>query len=134
MKEIYFNDRDGNTVLSQNELKGLKLKHITLMKELDEAEQVNINDGLLWLAQQKKKNYLTDSFFKQLHIKLFGQVWKWAGKFRTSEKNIGIEAYQVPTEVLKLCQDVKFWLENKSYSEAELKARFHHKLENRERL
>ncbi len=128
MKEIYFNDRDGNTVLSQDELKGLRLTHITIIKELDEAEQVNINEGLFWLSQQRTKNYLTDSFFKKLHTKLFGEVWKWAGKYRTSEKNIGIEAYQVPTEVLKLCQDVNYWLKNKSYAEEELKARFHHKL------
>lgn len=128
MNEIFFNDRDGNTVLSAEELSGLRLGHITRMKELDEAEQVNITQGLLWLAGQRKTNYLTDSFFRKLHKQLFGQVWKWAGVYRSTEKNIGIQAYKVPTAVLKLCEDVQYWLDNGSYETSELIARFHHRL------
>ena len=128
MNEIFFNDRDGNTVLSGNELKGLRLSHITRMKELDEAEQININQGLLWLAQQKKGSYLSESFFRKLHKQLFGQVWKWAGTYRTTEKNIGIQAYKVPIAILKLCEDVNYWLENETYSTYEMIARFYHKL------
>ncbi len=127
MKEIYFNDRKGNTVLSKKEQQGLKLKHITNMAELDEAEQININDGLIWLATQKG-NYLSEQFFKRLHKKLFGQVWNWAGQYRTSEKNIGIDYWKIPTEVHKLCEDAKYWLENKSYSWIELISHFHHRL------
>jgi len=128
MNEIFFNDRDGNTVLSGSELKGLKLRHITRMRELDEAEQINITQGLLWLAGQPKANYMTDSFFRKLHKHLFGEVWKWAGTYRTTEKNIGIEAYKVPSAILKLLQDTQYWIENESYEVNELIARFHHRL------
>lgn len=128
MNEIYFNDRDGNTVLSNNELRGLLLGHITVMRELDEAEQVNINDGLIWLSQQKNQAFLTEKFIKLLHKKLFGKVWKWAGQYRKSEKNIGIDAYKVPVEMMKLIDDINYWVENSSYDQNELIARFHHRL------
>lgn len=128
MKSIYFNDRNGNTVLSHNELKGLLLNHITLMSELDEAEQMNINEGLIWLAKQNNKVFLSEKFIKTFHKKLFGKVWKWAGLYRKSEKNIGVDAYQVPTEMIKLIDDVNYWVENGSYEPNELVARFHHRL------
>jgi fido (protein-threonine AMPylation protein) len=30
-----------------------------------------------------------------LHKKMFGDVWIWAGEYRTTEKNIGITPYQI---------------------------------------
>lgn len=128
MKDIYFNDRDGHTILSRDEKVGLLLNHITHLKELDEAEQININSGLLWLSQQKTENILDEKFLKKLHSKLFGKVWKWAGSFRQSEKNIGVEAWKIPTELYKLLKDTEYWLENKTYPWVELIARFHHRL------
>lgn len=128
MNEIFFNDRNGNTVLSGQELKGLKLRHITRMKELDEAEQINITQGLLWLAGQGNAQFMTDSFFRKLHSQLFGEVWKWAGTYRTTEKNIGIEAYRVPSEMLKMLKDTQYWIDHQSYETNELIAHFHHRL------
>ena len=59
---------------------------------------------------------------------MFGNVWKWAGKYRTSEKNIGVICYHISTEVKKLCDDVSTWVEFKSYSKDEIAARLHHRL------
>ncbi len=128
MKEIYFNDRQGQTLLTEEERRGLRFKHVTTLSEVDELEHRNIESGLIWLSLNKKKEYLTDSFFRELHKKLFGEVWSWAGQYRTSAKNIGIEYWKVPTEVLKLCDDAEYWIKNESYSWIELMARFHHKL------
>ncbi len=129
-KGILFQDRDGQTQLSIKEKEGLKLKHITLMSELDEVEQRNINEGLMWLAKQKFTNsdYLEDTFLKQFHKKLFGDVWKWAGEFRHTEKNIGVPYYQIPVAISQFGDDVRYWLENKTYSENEITARVHHRL------
>lgn len=128
MREIYFNDRDGQTVLYEKERSGLQLKHLTNIRELDEAEQLNINEGLIWLSQQKKADYLTEKFCKRLHKKLFGSVWNWAGKFRVSEKNIGIDYWKVAPELHKLFKDTEYWIEHQSYEWPELIARFHHRL------
>ncbi len=128
-KQIFFNDRDGHTVLSLKERKGLKLSHITNMKELDAAEQMNINQGLIWLDEVSTTDYLNEAFFKKLHKELFGEVWKWAGQYRTSEKNIGVDSWRVASEMKKFIEDVNFWIEKDSFdSWAELLAHFHHRL------
>lgn len=128
-KQVFFSDRDGQTVLSVKERQGLRLSHVTTMKELDEAEQVNISRGLIWLEETSSKNYISETFFKKLHLKLFGEVWRWAGTYRTSEKNIGVSPWKVGSEMYKFIKDVNFWLEEESYdSWPSLLARFHHRL------
>ncbi len=59
---------------------------------------------------------------------MFGDVWKWAGIYRTSERNIGVTPYQIPMKIMQLFDDVKFWIENKTYSNREIAVRLHHKL------
>jgi Fic-DOC domain mobile mystery protein B len=118
----------GATPLNPDEINGLIPTHITSRAELDRWEQDNINEALLWLQRQKRKEVLNESFMKQLHKKMFCHVWKWAGNFRQSEKNIGVTWYQIPIELKQLCDDVKYWIENKTFSEDEIAARFHHRL------
>lgn len=54
----------------------------------------------------------------RLHKQMFGDVWKWAGDYRTSERNIGIEACRIGVDVVQLMNDVRHWVENKTYSPA----------------
>ena len=126
MNEI--NYPQGATPLDKNEMQGILLSHITTRAELDRWEQDNINEALAWLEKYKPKDILNESFIKKLHKKMFGNVWKWAGKFRQSEKNIGIQWYNIPTELKKLFDDVRYWIEHKTFSEDETAARFHHRL------
>jgi Fic-DOC domain mobile mystery protein B len=97
----------GATPFDPNELAGLKHKHITTQAELNELEQANIQSGLLWLARQKA-DVLTDSFAVDLHKQLLGGVWEWAGSFRQTGKNIGIDAIQIPVELRKLMDDAHY--------------------------
>ena len=114
MSDIYFNDRKGQTVLSHSEKDGLLLNHITNLAELDEAEQENIQEGLIWLAGYKRE-FFSETFWRKLHKELFGQVWKWAGTYRKSAKNIGIEYWNIPVEISKLIEDLKVWIEKQAY-------------------
>ena len=125
---IDFDYPEDATPLDPNETKGLLLSHITTRTELDRWEQDNINEALAWIDQRKPKNILEESFIKLLHKKMFCNVWKWAGTFRQSEKNIGIVWYMVPIELKQLCDDVEYWIENKTFSEDEIAAIFHHRL------
>jgi Fic-DOC domain mobile mystery protein B len=118
----------GATPLNANELKGLIPTHITQRAELDRWEQDNINEALIWITGYKPKDILSESFMKQLHKKMFCNVWTWAGKFRQSEKNIGTAWHQIPIELKQLCDDVKYWIENKIFPEDEIAARLHHRL------
>lgn len=59
---------------------------------------------------------------------MLGGVWEWAGTFRKSNKNIGVDKYQIPTELRTLLDDCKFWIENKTYGEDEIAVRFKHRI------
>ena len=121
---------DGQTALSDEEREGLLLKTITLHSELDEFEQLNIENAVAWSLRKKlkKETVLTENFIKTLHKKMFGNVWKWAGEFRKSEKNIGVKWIYISTELKMLFDDTLFWIENKTYPNNEIAIRFKHKL------
>ncbi len=125
---IDFSYPEGATPIDPNEIEGLLLTHITTRAELDRWEYDNINEALAWLEKKKPKDILNESFMKLLHKKMFCNVWKWAGKFRQSEKNIGVKWYIIPVELKKLCDDVLYWIENNTFTEDEIAARFHHRL------
>ena len=91
-------------------------------------EQVNIQDGLRWLAQQKEVTVLDDTFLRELHKRLFGEVWSWAGRFRLTEKNIGVAPEQIAVTLKNLLDDAKYWCEHKTYNQQEIALRFHHRL------
>ncbi len=123
-----FDYPEGATPLYQNEIEGLLLTHITTKPELDRWEQDNINEALAWLEQRKPKDILSESFMKQLHKRMFGNVWKWAGDLRKTEKNLGVPFHQISIELKKLCDDAEYWIKNMTFSEDEIAARFHHRL------
>ena len=119
----------GATPLDPDEMEGLKFPHIQTQGELDELEQQNIQEGYNWLIRQRKyKDLLSEDFLKALHDKLLGSVWSWAGNFRQSEKNIGIDPLYIPVELRTLLDDARFWVEHGTYEREEFAARFHHRL------
>jgi Fic-DOC domain mobile mystery protein B len=118
---------EGATPLDPNELGGLKHKHITTRAELDELEQANIQSGLLWLARQRG-DVLTNNFAIGLHKQLFGEVWDWAGTFRRTGKNIGVDPLQIGVQLRQLLDDAKYWAEHRTYTPSEAAARLHHRL------
>lgn len=119
---------EGATPLDKNEIEGLIPAHITTRSELDRWEQENINEALAWAETHKPKDILNEKFMKQLHRRMFGHVWKWAGTFRRSDKNIGVAWYMISSELKNLCDDVHYWIEHQIFSEDEIAARFHHRL------
>ena len=121
---------DGQTPLDEDEKEGLKLKSITTQKELDEFEQLNIEKAIEWTirANLKPEKILTEKFIKDLHKKMYGDVWKWAGEFRKTDKNIGIKWTKIGIELKNLIDDTKYWLENKTYPPKEIAIRFKHRI------
>jgi len=119
---------EGATPLDPDELEGLKFKHVTTRGQLDHLEQANIQNGLRWLSRRKNVDILNEAFIRQLHKNLFSEVWTWAGVFRTTEKNIGIDPHQMAVQLRMLLDDARYWIENNTYSPIETAVRFHHKL------
>ena len=119
---------DGATPLDYDEMEGLLLTHITNRAELDRWEMDNINQAHQWADQLKHRNVLNADFICLLHKKMFGNVWKWAGQFRKSDKNIGRPRVEVAVELKLLCDDANAWVEYDTYPPDEFAARFHHRL------
>jgi Fic-DOC domain mobile mystery protein B len=129
MKSHVLIDRDGSTPLDHDQLIGIKFGHLTTMGELDELEDLNIQKGLEWLNRQKGDDYLSIDFLCRLHEKLFGDVWKWAGKFRTSEVNISkYRPYDIRPQLLNFFEDLKLWIQAEKMSWDEISAEMHHRL------
>ena len=122
--------KDGQTPLSEEEREELKIKSIASHQELDEFEQQNIEAALSWLMKKNISSelFLSEKFIKELHKKMFGSVWLWAGTFRKSEKNIGIDWRTIAVSLKNLFDDCSYWLENKIFSEEEIAIRFKHRV------
>lgn len=120
----------GQTPLDEEELEGLLIPSISTKKELDEFEQQNIEEAIQWLMARslKAEKIFTEKFILDLHKRMFGHVWKWAGKFRTTQKNLGSDYWQVPIDLRMLLDDVLLWHSEKTFESMELAIRFKHRL------
>ncbi len=116
------------TPLDYDELKGLLPTHITTRGELDFLEMENISQAIIWSDNLKNTDIINVEFICNLHKKMFSNVWKWAGKFRKSQKNIGIPYIQIEVELQTLCDDAQAWTQYNTYPPDEFAARFHHRL------
>ncbi len=122
-----FDQPDHATPLTPEEMRDLIPAHIAFRRDLNEVEQQNIVRGQDW-ALGRKRDMLTEKFIRDLHKRMFGDVWRWAGKFRRTERNIGIAFYQIQIALRQLLEDVRTWLEFNSYPPDEIAVRFHHRL------
>lgn len=124
---VKLNYPPGATPLDADELASLIPGHITTQGELNEWEQLNIVQGENW-ARNQRKELLTEVFVRQLHKQMFGETWKWAGEFRKSDKNIGVDWLTIAVELKKLLDDADYQVEHVSYPLDEIAVRFHHRL------
>ena len=116
------------TPLDPNETDGLKLSHITTRQELNRWEQDNILESFSWIERQKPENLLSEEFIRELHGRMFCNVWEWAGSYRQTNKNIGTDWRKIPVELKILLDDIKFWISEDVYEPDETAIRFHYRL------
>lgn len=120
-------DDEAATPITPDERRQLIPTYITTRDQLNEAEQIGIAEADRW-AFGRKRDVLDEDFLLTLHKRMLRSVWKWAGTFRTTERNIGIEAYRIGVELRGLIGDVRYWVENGAYDADEIAVRFHHRL------
>jgi Fic-DOC domain mobile mystery protein B len=118
---------DAATPLTPAEREGMIPAYITLRRELNEAEQAGVLAADRWVFERRRK-VLDERFLLRLHKRMFGEVWRWAGRFRTSERNIGVPAYRIGVDLAQLLGDARYWTEHETYPADEIAARFHHRL------
>lgn len=121
-----FNYPDGATPLEPAELAELIPTHITVQEQLNAWEEKNILEAQQWAFKQK--DILSIEFIEKLHTHMFNHTWKWAGKFRKTEKNIGIKWFLISAELKKLCDDIRHQLAYETFSLDEIAVRLHYRL------
>jgi Fic-DOC domain mobile mystery protein B len=121
---------DGQTPLDEEEKEGLLIPTIATRRELDEFEQKNIEQAIQWVLTRslKLETIFTEKFVCNLHKRMYGDVWAWAGAFRKTNKNIGVDKWQIPTELKYLLDDAKFWYKNETFPPDELAVHFKHRI------
>ncbi len=127
-KDIFSEPDDAATPLTAEERRDLIPAYIAFKQDLNDAEQENIARGQECALRRTRTDILTEKFILELHRQMLKDVWKWAGKFRKTERNIGIDWWLIPTRLHQLLGDVQVWVEHGSYSPDELALRFHHTL------
>ena len=122
-----FDEPDHATPLSPEERTGLKLAHITLREQLNEAEQQNIALAISW-AGSRNHNPVREPFGRGLHRRMFGEVWTWAGEYRTSNKNLGAEHGMIVPRLYEVFENIDYWVNHQTFPPDEIAIRFHHGL------
>lgn len=120
-------DDEAATPLSPEERDALIPTYITLRGELNEAEHIGIADADRW-AFSRRRDVLDLAFLRRLHRRMFDDIWRWAGEFRTTPRNIGVEAWRIEPDLRVLLDDARYWIENRTWPPDEIAVRFHHRL------
>jgi Fic-DOC domain mobile mystery protein B len=120
----------GQTPLDPEEVDGLLIATIATRGELDEFEQQNIEKAIMWTLNRSFKAdvIFSESFIRKLHIQMYGDVWSWAGEFRKTNKNIGVDWWKISIELKNLLEDVIYWYKNDTFPPEEMALRFKHRL------
>jgi Fic-DOC domain mobile mystery protein B len=121
---------EGQTPIDEEEKLGLKVPIVSIKRELDEFEQKNIEDAMMWSLNNRweARSVFSTDFLKKVHRQMFNQVWSWAGQYRMTNKNIGVEFWKVASEAKQLIDDANHWYEYNVYDQLEMAVRFKHRL------
>lgn len=128
MNGVFTEPDDAATPLTPEEMQDLIPAHIADRRDLNAAEQENIARAQDWALNGRRRDLLSEAFARDLHRRMLGDVWRWAGKFRTSQRNIGIDYWLIAVQLRLLLDDVKAWIEYRTYPPDEIAVRFHHRL------
>lgn len=128
VSDIFDQPDEAATPLTEEEKRDLKPAYIATRGDLNAVEQENIARGQEWALHRRGRDILSERFVTELHRHMFSDVWRWAGRYRTSERNIGIDHWQIPQALRMLLDDTKAQIDAKAYPRDEIAIRFHHRL------
>jgi len=118
----------GATPIDADEAAALLPSHIATQEDLNAWEEANILQGERWAFRQRRRDVLDEGFVRTLHKKMFDRTWRWAGKFRVSDKNIGVAWSEIAVRLRDLLDDARYQVERQTYTPDETAIRLHHRL------
>nr|WP_284691475.1 mobile mystery protein B [Pinirhizobacter soli] len=127
-----FDFDEGQTPLTDEERRGLKPAFITFRHELNAAEQANILAASVTLRKRAQRlgaaDLADEAFICNAHKAMYADVWRWAGSYRTTDRNIGVEAHVIRVQMRLFTDDARLWINEGVFPPDELAVRFHHRL------
>lgn len=130
MADDLWQDEPGQTPITEEEKLQLR-PSLSTRAQLNEAERLNIHAARLWALRRpvlRRTDLLTDAFARELHRRMFNQVWRWAGKYRTSDRNLGWTWSRIPEGMRALLDDARYWDEHATHPANEIAVRLHHRM------
>jgi Fic-DOC domain mobile mystery protein B len=124
------NETPGNTPLHPDDAAQL-IPNLASRRELDEWERTNILVAQRWAFNSRvmsSRDPLDELYLRELHRRMFDETWKWAGKYRIRDVNIGCPFAEIYQRIPVLLGNVRFWIENNTFEIDEIAVRFHHQL------
>ena len=128
IRDLYRNP--GSTPLDHDELSQL-IPNLSTKEELNQWERQNILAAKDWALNSrvmKREDPVIEPYLRELHKRMFDQTWKWAGKYRKTEKNLGVPFHQIMNGIAALLGDVHYWIDRRTFDLDEIAIRFHHRL------
>ncbi len=103
----------GATPVTDAERRGL-LQPVLTRAELNLAEAANINAAMSWLFLSRRRirpeSVTGEQWLQRLHREMYGQVWAWAGRYRTADRNLGVPHWQIRMDMRGILADARAWL------------------------
>lgn len=124
---MFENEPDGATPVDPDEAEALLPRHIRTRSELNVWEQTNILEAAKWVRRARTRA-LSEPTIRELHRRMFNETWEWAGRYRTSDKTIGVYWATIATKIKNMVDDGQYWLKDATYPLDEAAARLHHRL------
>jgi Fic-DOC domain mobile mystery protein B len=124
------NETPGNTPLHPDDAAQL-IPNLANRQELDEWERTNILAAQNWAFNSRvmrSRDPLDELYLRELHRRMFGETWKWAGKYRTRDVNFGCPFAEIYHRIPVLLGNVRFWIEKNTFGPDEIAVRFHYQL------
>lgn len=118
------------TPLTEEEAREL-IPSLSTRAELNLAERTNILKARRWAMHPRtlaREDLITDAFGRELHRRMFDQIWTWAGTYRKTERNLGWSVPRLTEGVYHAFADARAWLWHGTYSLHESAVRLHHRL------
>jgi Fic-DOC domain mobile mystery protein B len=119
-----------NSVITPEE-RALLLPSLSTRAQLNEVERLGINAARVWALRAtvlQRGDLLTEAFSRELHRRMFGGIWRGAGRYRTTGREPGWEPHRIAEGVGMFLDDTDGWLRFSTYPVHEAAVRLHQRL------
>jgi Fic-DOC domain mobile mystery protein B len=106
-------------------------KWVNTLEELNRVESANITAATVWLALhpfEAASNLLTQASLRELHCRMFCDVWTWAGRIRVRETSLGVDPSLIVESFENVLRDAKTQIQQVTFPPEEIAIRFHWQL------